>query len=405
MQRNSRREPPNGDDWWAMGELFALTVDQISAPVEGVHRAIAARWLGMAGTRGEPVGRGYDAFTKAVYGTVRLGATALGALVPTAASLTRGRDRRSTSSRFGSGLQATANALWGDELEARDSQLAIAMGFRNRDGDLVDLQFLEATYPSPSGHLVILLHGLGETERRWQQGSAASPHLADLLAEDAMVPIFLRYNTGRRVADNGEQLANLVSELTDDWPVPITSISFVCHSMGGLIARSALDSAIATDLGWTAHVQHLITLGTPHLGSPLEKGANFLAWGLDVAPESRPLSDFLRGRSAGIKDLRFGTTANAEPVDPGALVDRAAADVAPPPGVAQHFVAGVVTQDATHPVGALVGDLVVRVGSATGKGNNRRVESSDVLVLGRQRHFDLPTDPAVHQHIRSWLAS
>ena len=405
MQSNSERQSPEGDDWWAMGELFALAVDQVSAPVEGMHRAIAARWLRMAGARGEQVGRGYDTLTRAVYGTVRLGATALGALVPAAASLTRGRDRRSTSSRFGSGLQATANALWGDELESRDSQLAIAMGIRDSRGDILDPQSPEASYPNPSGRLVILLHGLGETERRWQQRSGTAPHLADLIADDAMTPVFVRYNTGRRVTDNGEQLARLVAELTDAWPVPITSISFVCHSMGGLIARSALDSAIATDLGWKTHVRHLITLGTPHLGSPLEKGANFLAWGLDVAPESRPLGEFLRRRSAGIKDLRFGTTANAEQVDPGALVDRAVADVAPPPGVAQHFVAGVVTQDATHPVGALIGDLVVRVGSATGNGKNRCVEASDVLVLGRQRHFDLPTDPAVHQHIRSWLST
>jgi pimeloyl-ACP methyl ester carboxylesterase len=405
MQGNSERQLSEGDDWWAMGELFALAVDQVSAPVEGMHRAIAARWLRMAGPRGEPVGRGYDTLTKAVYGTVRLGATALGALVPTAASLTRGRDRRSTSSRFGSGLQATANALWGDELEARDSQLAIAMGFRDSRGDMLDPQSLEASYPDPRGRLVILLHGLGETERRWQQRSATAPHLADLIAEDAMTPIFVRYNTGRLVSDNGDQLANLMEELADAWPVPIASISFVCHSMGGLVARSALNSAIAADREWASQVRHVITLGTPHLGSPLEKGANFLAWGLNVAPESRPLGEFLRGRSAGIKDLRFGTTDNMEPVDPSALVDRAVADVAPPPGVAQHFVAGVVTQDAAHPVGALVGDLVVRVGSATGKGKNRRVEASDVLVLGKQRHFDLPTDPAVHQHIRSWLAS
>ncbi|MCP4306914.1 MAG: hypothetical protein GY788_18955 [bacterium] len=404
MQRNSKPNPSAGDDWWAMGELFSLTVDQVVAPVEGMHRAIAARWLRLAGKPGEPVGRGYDSATKAIYGGVRLSARALGALAPAAAVLTKGNNPHSGNSRLGSGLQATANALWGDELDARNSRLAIAMAFRDRGGKPVAAAEPAANFKNPGGRLVIMLHGLGETERRWQRTPAAATPLADQIADDGLVPIFVRYNTGRRIPDNGELLATIIDGLVDRWPAPITSISFVGHSMGGLVARSALDFALATDQMWAESVDHLITLGTPHLGSPLEKGANVLAWGLNIAPESRPLGDFLRGRSAGIKDLRFGTTAGTHQVDEDDLVEKVAEDVAPPAGVAQHFIAGVVTADAAHPIGALVGDLVVRVGSATGIGRNRSVAASDVLVVGRQRHFDLPSDPEVHDQIRGWLA-
>ncbi len=406
---NSEFRPESGEDWWAVGELFSLAVDQLSAPVEGMHRAIADRWLGLAGESADPVRRGYDTVTKTVYSAVRIGGRALGAVVPMMASLIGRKHTASEQpgSHITSGLRAWANGLWGDELEERGSKLAVPMSFCDAGGTQVDPtpSSTAKAFPNPTGDVVVLLHGLGESERSWHSRTDVHPDLADVLAAESLVPVFVRYNTGRHVSDNGAQLADLLDQLESSWPVPVHRISFVCHSMGGLVARSAIAAGRSASHGWAARVAHLVTLGTPHLGSPLEKGANLLAWGLDVTPETRPLGDFLRGRSVGIKDLRFGSTSEHEwaEVDPDTLLNAAIGDVAPPSGVSQHFIAGVVTKDESHPVGALLGDLVVRVGSATGKGRQRRVESSDALVVGRQRHFDLPTDPEVHKQVAVWL--
>ena len=72
-------------------------------------------------------------------------------------------------------------------------------------------------------------------------------------------------------------------------------------------------------------------------------------------------------------------------------------------GVQEHFIAGVITSEPGHPMGALLGDLVVRVGSGIGRGRRRRIEAKDVRVIGRRRHFDLVRDPEVHEQVREWL--
>jgi hypothetical protein len=154
-------------------------------------------------------------------------------------------------------------------------------------------------------------------------------------------------------------------------------------------------------------VRHLITLGSPHLGAPLEKGANLISRSLGLVPVTRPLGEFLDHRSAGIKDLRFGAIRKDDwnRADSGALLDDIVGDAPPPVGVVQHFVAGVITAEPTHPVGVLVGDLIVRTDSGTGRGRHRRVEATDIRVIAGRRHFDLPHDPAVHAQVREWLST
>jgi hypothetical protein len=141
------------------------------------------------------------------------------------------------------------------------------------------------------------------------------------------------------------------------------------------------------------------------LGSPVEKGANIAAWGLGLVPESRPLGEFINNRSVGIKDLRYGAVSEEDWLgfDPDELLNDFVVDLPPPQGVDQHFIAGVITPGPKHPIGALVGDLIVRVGSGTGRGRRRRVDANDVHVVGGKRHPDLLHDAAVHGQVRAWL--
>ncbi len=311
----------------------------------------------------------------------------------------------------GSGIQAFFNALWGDELERRGSTMSIEFGLRDADNELigVDADPLALAYSEPSSRLVVLVHGLGETERCWQPRGAeegSAPGLADLLASDSFTPLLVRYNTGRHVSDNGVALAALLSEITDKWPVSVEEIALVGHSMGGLVARSAVYAGQEAGQDWVSTVRHVVALGSPHLGSPIEKGANILAWGLGLVPESRPLGEFINNRSVGIKDLRYGAVTEEDWLgfDPDELLNDVVVDLPSSQEVDQHFIAGVITTEPRHPIGALAGDLIVRVGSGTGRGRRRRVDANDTHVVGGKRHPDLLHDAAVHEQVRAWLA-
>ena len=160
-------------------------------------------------------------------------------------------------------------------------------------------------------HVVVFVHGLGETEFAWGR-----PSYGDRLAEDlGATPVFVRFNTGRHISSNGASLAALLDELVADWPVEIERLAIVGHSMGGLVARSACHHGG----DWVPLVRHVISLGTPHMGAPLEQAVHALSAALHLAPETRPFARFLRRRSAGIRDLRRGSLVDEDwrDQDPG----------------------------------------------------------------------------------------
>lgn len=342
-----------------------------------------------------PIRRTHDAVSGVVYGSIRAGAEIAGHLLGT---------RMSDTSATSESVQTVVNGLWGDALGSYGDHLEIPMAVRDHNGAPVVLPTdLGSIFPGATGHLAILIHGLVETERCWE-GSEGEPGLGEALREHPLLTsVSVRYNSGLRISDNGAQLARLLEELRADWPVPIETISLVGHSMGGLVIRSACEAAEATNLRWIQDVGDVVTLGTPHAGSPLEKAANVAAWALALAPDTRPLADFLKGRSGGIKDLRFGAIMEDDwrGTDPDALLSNTVGDHPLPSGIRHHFVAGVATADPVHPLGRAVGDLVVRANSATG---GRDLDPTSEVVLGGVRHLDLPRKSVVVERVMAWLA-
>lgn len=402
-------------DWRGLGDLVAVATTRLTMPVEGMHDAIADRWFGLAGPTAAPVRRLYALATSGAYASVRLTGSVLGAAVGTGAAEVAARRNRLPAvfrSSFGSGVQSAFNALWGDEFERRRSPLRVELGLRDPAGEPIRAEpsALADAFPRPTARLAVLLHGLGHTERSWRRATdddATTHGLGDVLAGDSYTPLLVRYNTGRHVSDNGAALAELLEQITRAWPVAVQEIALVGHSMGGLVARSSLHAGRTVGHRWADAARHVVALGSPHLGAPLEKATNVVSWGLRLAPESRPLGEFLDLRSVGIKDLRFGATREVDwqGVEPDALLRDVVGDVPLPAGVEQHFVAGVITGEPTHPVGLLLGDLVVRVPSGTGRSRHRRVEATHVRVLGGRHHVDLLHDPAVHAQVRTWLGT
>jgi pimeloyl-ACP methyl ester carboxylesterase len=190
--------------------------------------------------------------------------------------------------------------------------------------------------------------------------------------------VTIRYNTGLSVAENGRRLAALLEALVAAWPVQVDDLALVGHSMGGLVIRSAGAVAHADAMAWVERVGTTISLGTPHRGAPLAQAAHVAASAFDMVPESRPFGAVLQTRSAGIRDLRRGLD--------GPLIA----------GARHHCVAATLSEEPGHPVGRLLGDLLVLTPSAHG------VEATRMHV-GRHDHFDLLNSPALDALLREWL--
>ncbi|MDT0496259.1 hypothetical protein RM530_02610, partial [Algiphilus sp. W345] len=52
--------------------------------------------------------------------------------------------------------------------------------------------------------------------------------------------LYLRYNSGRHVSENGRELARLLEVLVAQWPSPLREIDLIGHSMGGLLCCRAV---------------------------------------------------------------------------------------------------------------------------------------------------------------------
>ena len=359
-----------------------------------MHRAIAGAWFAGVGPVGTPVRTLHDAVSDGVYGSIRLGGRAVG----------MGLDARAIGSpEVTDTAQAAVNGLWGDDLGRHEGHLRIAMAIRDRSGAAVRIGPDSGGISGATGSVVVLVHGLMQTERCWR-GRNGIPGLDEVLdGHPGLTSLAVRYNSGLHVSENGAQLAGLLERIHANWPVPVESIALVGHSMGGLVIRSACVSARSVGHHWIDVLHDVVTIGTPHRGAPLEKVTNVLAWGLGFASATQPLAESLNTRSAGIKDLRFGAIAEGDwrGADPDELLRDTVGDHPLPPDVEHHFIAGVVTSDPNHPVGVVAGDLMVRAVSGRGR---QHVRPTNVAVLGGVRHFELLREPAVIEQVVGWVA-
>lgn len=373
-----------------MARLTARAVGLIARPGEQTHRMIADRVFDTLGSISRPIRFGHDLIASVSYTSVRGAAAVVGEVVA-AASVFAGAGRVAwlDGSVAGSGVVAAVNGLLGDQLAADANDLDLGMALRHSGRDLpVRTPDLRAAYPAAGEHLVLLLHGLGETEHAWRYRRSrqrpADPDYGKRLAADlGATPLYLRYNTGQPLTASGAALSNLLDELLERWPVPVARIDLIGHSMGGLVARVAGAHGIAAGFGWPELVRHVVYLGSPHTGAALARGATAVAGLLGARAASRAWGEFLDLRSAGIRDLSAG-------LPPPEAV--------PLPSAAHHTVVAEVTRAQRHPVGQFLGDLLVRSDSA-------ELDTGDLLRIAPAHHFDLLNHPDVYRALRTWLSS
>jgi hypothetical protein len=305
----------------ALGELAAEALAGGGTLVREVHEGIAARPFGVLGPAAAPARVIHDGVSRAVYTGVLEGLRAAARGGARAVALRAPEDGPALGSAVpGSIALGALNGVYGSHLQG---PVRLEMEVR-RDGHEVPLRpaALAAAYPDATSRIVVFVHGLCETETAWwamtrrPDGSRRRNYGERLQDELSFTPVYLRYNTGLHVSENGLTLAHRVGDLVAAWPVGVEEVVLVGHWTGGLVVRSACQHADEQGLRWTGLVRHVFCLGRPGLAAGLEQGAGALGRALGRLPETRPVAKFVNGRSAGIKALRAQDGGRDDDLDP-----------------------------------------------------------------------------------------
>jgi pimeloyl-ACP methyl ester carboxylesterase len=306
-------------------------------------------------------------------------------------------------------LLAALNGVLGDYLAASNSSLAITMRVRRGGVALPDeREPLAAAIPRAGSKVLVLVHGLCMNDRQWKRNG--HDHGAALARDLAYTPVYLHYNSGLHISTNGHAFAERLETLVQNWPVPLTELVLIGHSMGGLVARSACHYGALARHEWLRHVEKLVFVGTPHHGAPLERGGNWVDMLLGASAYTAPLARLGKIRSAGITDLRFGSLVD-EDWNTRDRFKRTAdlrVPVPLPRGVACYTIAATTGKAAGDLSDRLLGDGIVPLASALGRHANPRLaltfDDSRQWVAYGTNHLELLSRPEVYAQIKEWLA-
>ncbi|MDB4943930.1 MAG: hypothetical protein JWP97_3464 [Labilithrix sp.] len=334
----------NADDLREAARLLVEATVGITDVVEEMHVRIASGPAVLGRPLAEPARRLVPIPYRNVRGVTRLVGKAIEKVLVQLSPLLG--DQRPSVER--DAVVAVLNGVLGDWLVETGSPLAITMQLHRAPGPLAGRK------------VVVFVHGSSMTYHQWLWNGH---HHGDALARDeGWSPAYLEYNTGLPVLTNGARFAAMLEELAG-----ADEIAIVAHSMGGLVARVACHEAERLGLAWRKKLRTLVMLGTPHLGSPLERGGSIVDALLPLSTYSRPLARLGRIRSAGVTDLRYGL------------------DLPLPEGVACFAVAAGK-------------DRLVPLASAYGA-----VPEAGRSILEGAGHLDLLGSPEVYETIRAAL--
>jgi pimeloyl-ACP methyl ester carboxylesterase len=430
MSAASARTSNQSDTIAALRGIGQLAIDAVVATTdiaEHLHRTILDLSPVIGATRPNRTG-GIPGF---VYGSVRTVARTAGTgvdmvLAHLAPRVIGGASASIERAQRGvrEATHAALNGVVGDHLDATGNPLAIAMRLRQNGDDVMPhaegLVLRDAA--NANGRLMILAHGLCMNDLQWLRDG--HDHGAELADAFGYTPLYLHYNSGRRISVNGRAFARLMQELFERWPTPIDEIAIVGHSMGGLVTRSACEYAKQAEHPWLERLKRVAFLGTPHHGAPLERAGNRVDRLLRASPYTAPFARLGQIRSAGVQDLRYSNLRDEDWIGRSEThADDPRTPVALPDGVECYAIAAS-TQRATMPnkkggttrtskrasaaSARLRGDGLVAVNSALGIHEDPEFSlpippARQAVVFGVD-HFDLLGSREVYDHLHAWLS-
>ncbi|WP_298213894.1 alpha/beta hydrolase [Acidovorax sp.] len=396
-------------DLRGVARLATQATTSISRVAEGVHQSVRGT-MGLPG--GAQPGRA-GGLTGMVYQSIRgvtqwvdaglqAGLERLEPFFPVSAPATEVLWEREA-------VIAALNGVMGDRLQQDNNPLCTHMGWYQQ-GLPLDVHALGAS-GAATGKLLVLVHGLCMNDLQWLQGG--HDHGAYLAQALGYTPVYLRYNTGQHISTNGAELSSLLESLVASWPVPVTELAVLAHSMGGLVVRSACQHAATLakgSSGWLPRLRQVVFLGTPHHGAPLEKAGNWVDVLLGSTPYSRPFTRLAQLRSAGITDLRYGHVLDADWQGRDRFRSRPdqRTPVPLPAAAACYAVAATLAARRSPVAERLVGDGLVPLHSALGIHDDAKrglgFAKDRQAVFYRLGHLALLGDAGVAQQLAQWMA-
>ena len=353
-------------------QLSADAVLAVSDLVQALHGKIAKPLqIGPSGAIATFVYASVRGITRGVAKT----ANAVLARIPAADSTAVASADGVGEANFRSSLLSIVNGVCGDHLADSGNPLALPMQL---------LGSIDSSAKSP-GKYALFIHGLCLNESHWR----VDAHVA-ALEQLGFTAIFLRYNSGLAIAENGAQLARLMEEKLHQ---PGVEVAVIAHSMGGLVMRSALSDAKRGKMRWPTRLSALVFLGTPHAGAPLEQAGYWVDSIWQKIPYAKALAPIAKLRSVGIQDLRHGKMDD----DPKALHKL-------PRKLRCFAIAASLSADKNGLKQRLLGDGLVPVESALGVVENQRlVPEQNTETLYGIGHLELLYAPGVTAQLVRWL--
>ncbi len=337
--------------------------------------------------------------------------------------------------------RSVLNGIVGDYLVKEHNPLAIEMAFYHYGHPLILNETLAYQLRFHSNKpltnkVIVLIHGLTNLETIWDFRVDSNPQQAtqapiqqqtsseQVIDNNALTsefdnygfrlqrdfdytPLFLRYNTGLSIKENGQNLSDLLTHIFKFYPIQIDELVLMGFSMGGLLSRSAQKIAHDNELAWLEKLTNCYYIGTPHEGSPLSKFSHLTSSIVKSVPIDyiNQWADWIDLRSQGIKDLKDGlvnlnnTSSSPEcnEADPykqsvkcGSFVEHAQ----------HHFISGGVSENKNSVTNKLVGDTLVRYSSAHPISAPDNAKNSHFEGIS---HVPLAHSDKVYQQIKQWF--
>ena len=306
-------------------------------------------------------------------------------------------------------LRAVLNGVVGDYLEENQNPLAIDMQFRHQGQALtLHKKNINEAYETITSKVLILVHGSCLSDTQWTRKE--HNHGEKLAQELNQTLVYLHYNSGLHVSTNGQRFNEILEELVKNWPVPLEELTFISHSMGGLVARSAVHYGHQQEKLWTTQLKKVFFLGTPHHGAPLENAGNYLETILEAIPYSRPFARLGKIRSAGVTDLRYGNLIDEDWEDNTRfkLEGDKRKGVQLTENVEFYSIAAALGKEIELIPTQWVGDILVSANSALGQHEDPLkkllFKKENTWIAYEHNHMDLLSSLEVYAKIKNWIA-
>lgn len=390
-----------------LAQLATMGVVEITDIVEAIHREIILRPLGRLNERS--LTKWQRGITGRIYGVVRNVMQVVGNNFALGLRLYNNKTNQENTQPLPKKLKQLLNVLngvMGDHLVTHHNPLAISMTLYDSSSHNV---YADPQQDKLSGRVIILCHGLCMSYLSWNPSDDDSLGQRIIRSQPTSTVLYLDYNTGRRISSNGRNFSKVLQNLVKNNP-DISQIDLIGHSMGGLVARSALFYGKQQGFSWVQRVGNLVILGSPNHGASLERIGSYVQDTIVKLPFAGSLAKLGDLRSAGIIDLRHGSirdddwkSLEGRSVLPQEFLHPARL----PLHVRTYLVAATLAEayfDAKPT--SLLGDGLVNIESALGEQEGEHtlsVPESHKAIFYGVSHMNLLYNERVHKQVVEWL--